>query len=61
MTETVTITFKPYAQEGRLPGVTMRLVSCDCEDMGIGEVAELEMTGRNLIAGPLLVGSSTGS
>ena len=59
MTETVMITSNPYEQGGRvpgtvgypLPGVSVRIVDANRDELPAGEVGEIEMTGPNLCAG----------
>ena len=59
MTETVMITSNPYEQAGRipgtvgfpLPGVSVRIVGADRQELPAGEVGEIEMSGPNLCAG----------
>jgi malonyl-CoA/methylmalonyl-CoA synthetase len=59
MTETVMITSNAYQQTGRipgtvgfaLPGVSVRVVDGERQDMPVGEVGEIEMKGPNLCAG----------
>ncbi|MDE2618822.1 MAG: AMP-binding protein [Sphingomonadales bacterium] len=59
MTETVMITSNPYDQAGRipgtvgfpLPGVSVRVVDGERQDMPVGEVGEIEMKGPNQCAG----------
>lgn len=59
MTETVMITSNPYEQARRipgtvgfpLPGVSVRIVGAERQELPVGEVGEIEMAGPNLCAG----------
>lgn len=59
MTETSMITSNPYEQSRRipgtvgfpLPGVSVRIVGAERQELPAGEVGEIEMTGPNLCAG----------